>query len=298
MNGLIVKTIKIYVYFYNIPKMKEYKHNSDIQSRTIKSANYQLNQLKRNKNNDSINFIDNRYKITDNVLLKRDKASLLSPLTVQQVRNTGNNPIQMWIPSYVTLSPDPGDDEIILSLINETGSWHGHTVLAAEGWEADRFGGGKRWLNVWSFMPKNESAGFLTQSFGGIGGGVKAKLIEKNFSAEETKEKYFLTGNKEIGWFTKVTRAQYNILKNTIDQEKSKIENEKVKYVGLGHPIGMIKGIFAGEYHDNCNSWANRVLRQSGIISSLWGLNYYLPSIPVLTSKLYKSKENQLLSPV
>ena len=198
-----------------------------------------------------------------------------------------NSPIQRWKPGYKNNDNDPIDDERIVYLINETGSWHGHTVLAVEGWEPDGYGGGRKWLNVWSFIPEDERS--AKNAFGGIYGAVPAKIDARH----ENGGDYRLSPNKEVGWAKKVTRKEYNTLEKVINAEKELVTSGKVKYVAIGYPVGFVNGLVHWEWHDNCNSWANKVLRKAGIISSIWGLNYYLPSIPVLSSKLYNTSPLQ-----
>lgn len=198
-----------------------------------------------------------------------------------------NSSIQRWKPEYKENSTDPNDDERIVYLINETGSWHGHTVLAVEGWEPDGYGSGRRWLNVWSFVPKDE--GSAKNAFGGIYGAVTAKIDARH----ENDDNYRISSNREVGWSKKITRKEYDTLFDVIKEDIGHVNSGKVKYVAIGHPIGFVNGLIHWEWHDNCNSWANKVLRKAGIINSMWGLNYYLPSIPVLSSKLYNKSPLQ-----
>lgn len=197
-----------------------------------------------------------------------------------------NSLIQRWKPGYKDNGTDPDDNERIVYLIDETGSWHGHTVLAVEGWEPDGYGSGRKWLNVWSFIPRDK--GPVKNALGGISGAVPAKI-----DIRHENDANRLSPNIKVGWSKKITDIEYINLLSVIRGEIERVDNNKVKYVAIGHPIGFANGLIHWEWHDNCNSWANKVLRQAGIISSWWGLNYYLPSIPALSSKLYSKRPLQ-----
>lgn len=192
--------------------------------------------------------------------------------------------IQMWEASLKQVQPDPGDDERILYLVNETGSWHGHTVLVAEGWEPDGHGGGRRWFNTWSFEPDDQAPG--SRTLGSFSGGMQAILRVRHESLEGGGGgHHHLSPDREIGTAYRATAQQFERLLAVIEEEKRLIESGKVKYVGVGHPIGTVVGLVKWEWHDNCNSWVNKVLRKAGIISSLWGISWYLPNVPALSVK-------------
>jgi len=219
---------------------------------------------------------------------KRKGGGAFSGRTGGRLTWEAESPIQMWKPGWKEkqFKIDPTDKEIVIYLVNETGSVHGHTVLVAEGWNADGQGGGTRWYNTWSFEPDPNDTG--NKSFGGVSGGIKAKLLAKHDGNQGDATKHMLSNNYEVGWAKKISVEEFEKLKNIISDEKNMIEQGKVKYVAFGNPLGAINGLRKWEWHDNCNSWANKVLRKAGIISKLWGANYYLPSVPVITAKTYK----------
>jgi len=64
-----------------------------------------------------------------------------------------------------------------------------------------------------------------------------------------------------------ITSKQKDDLQNIINREKQDIQKGTVIYATIGIPI---YGLLQSGKRDTCYSWAVRVLREAGIISSAW----------------------------
>jgi hypothetical protein len=157
------------------------------------------------------------------------------------------------------------DDGAFVHLFNENTSWHGHTMLAIE------YAGGSFW--GLSFQPENEgesSKDLLVM-------GVRAKIVNRTTLGQQDPGTIGPTSAKPLSYA--ITSAQLDALQNVIRGEQAEVTKNpsKVTYAAIGRPL---YGVFQSGYRDTCYSWAVRMLREAGIISSGWTLTRWLSVAP------------------
>ena len=158
----------------------------------------------------------------------------------------------MW---QSTVSNDSnGDDKgAFVHIFNENTSWHGHTVMGIEYSDKTFWG--------LSFQPKNEGEGKSLL----LVGGVAAQLVNRTVWGQPNPGLSGPVSSVVLSYV--ITENQKNRLHEVIEREKNWISDGTVIYATIGIPIA---GLLQSGYRDTCYSWVIRVLRDAGIISSLW----------------------------
>ena len=160
----------------------------------------------------------------------------------------------MWN-SDISTDSNNDDQGAFVHLVNENTSWHGHTMMAIEYNCVPH--------TYWglSFQPANEGEGMT----GLLVTGVPATLINRTSYGQTTPGIWGVYSSNILSYVN--TQKQKTDLEEIINREQKDIANGTVIYATIGKPI---YGLFQSGKRDTCYSWAVRVLREAGIISSGW----------------------------
>jgi hypothetical protein len=112
-----------------------------------------------------------------------------------------------------------------------------------------------------SFQPAKEGEGMV----GLLVTGVPATLIDRTYYGQQNPGISGVFSSNVLTYV--ITSKQKDDLANIVNGEKNDIAKGTVIYATIGKPI---YGLFQSGYRDTCYSWAVRVLREAGIISSVW----------------------------
>ena len=162
----------------------------------------------------------------------------------------------MWN-SDISTDSNNDDQGAFVHLVNENTSWHGHTMMAIEYNSTPH--------TYWglSFQPAKEGESMT----GLLVTGVPATLIDRTYYGQQDPAISGVSSSNVLTYV--ITSKQKDDLANIVNREKNDIRNGTVIYATIGKPI---YGLFQSGYRDTCYSWAVRVLREAGIVSSGWFL--------------------------
>jgi hypothetical protein len=180
----------------------------------------------------------------------------------------------MWNSDYSTDSNND-DQGAFVHLVNENTSWHGHTMMAIE------YNGAPHTYWGVSFQPKNEGEGMT----GLLVTGVPATLIDRTYYGQQDPGIQGVMSSNVLSYV--ITSKQKDDLQNIINREKQDIQKGTVIYATIGIPI---YGLLQSGKRDTCYSWAVRVLREAGIISSAWIVSRPFSMAPK-TAELFRKQK-------
>ena len=160
----------------------------------------------------------------------------------------------MWN-SDISTDSNNDDQGAFVHLVNENTSWHGHTMMAIEyNYNPHTYWG-------LSFQPAKEGESMT----GLLVAGVQATLISRTGFGQQDMGIQGPTSSKILTYV--ITSKQKDDLANIVKREIIDIANGTVIYATIGIPV---YGLLQSGYRDTCYSWAVRVLREAGIVSSAW----------------------------
>lgn len=160
----------------------------------------------------------------------------------------------MWN-SDISTDSNNDDQGAFVHLVNENASWHGHTMMAIE------YPGSPHTYWGLSFQPKKEGEAMTELLITG----VPATLIDRTYYGQNDPGILGMYSSNVLSYA--ITSKQKDDLAKIIEREKLDIKNGTVIYATIGIPV---VGLLQSGKRDTCYSWAVRVLREAGIISSVW----------------------------
>lgn len=165
------------------------------------------------------------------------------------------------------------DQGAFVHVLNENTAWHGHTVLVIE-YPNRTFWG-------LSFQPATDTNTQFQNLFGS-----GARIVNRTAYGSTD---WGVGAISDKSYSHAITQAQVTALHQKIAAEQQLLNQGTLTYALVGIPV---IGMFQTGYRDTCYSWAVRVLREAGIISSAWVLTRWLSFAPK-TSDLFGEPRRQ-----